>query len=58
MLFHPEILISTLKAINIIENKEEIKTDEQEKNQANNPPIWFFAYFGSKVQWHIAWQNK
>lgn len=58
MLFHTEILFSTLKAINIIENKKEIKTDEQEQNQTSNPPIWFLAYFGSKVQWHIAWQYK
>lgn len=54
MVFHPEILFSTLTAVNIPENKEEVKTDEQEKNQANNPPFWFWAYFGSKVQWHIA----
>lgn len=37
--FHPAILFSTLKAVDIIENREEIKIDEQEKNQANNPPL-------------------
>lgn len=58
MLFHTVILFSTLKAISIIENKKEMKTDEQKKNQANNQPIWFLANFGSKIQWHIAWQYK
>jgi len=36
IVFHPEILFSTLKAVNIIENSEEVTTDEQEKN---NPTI-------------------